>query len=350
MPRTSYDLEYEFSDHLNILEKTCLKTEELLAGGKIALDDIEQVYNGIYISLLTAFEKFLEDLFLGLLSGDIVHNSPSVIPIFPRSHGQMARDILLIRNSHSRDYLDWLPYDRTVARAKAFFKKGEPFTLLSEEYKDDLTRYWCIRNAIVHKSQYSQRMFEENAISDSPLRPEERTPVGYLRSVFRTGPTQTQYELVIQKLKLIARTLCRPIAPSDYKPLFDSSGRPIYSRGKGILSFWFKGSVYRVVSWRELLMELCNIAKVEHRSEFDKVLNLRGRKRVYFTRDRQQLHQMKKPKEISDTDFLCIPNSSIFLEMGMPLKQIANLCGKLLDKFGYDKEEIKVKTTTSLPY
>ena len=48
--------------------------------GTIVRRDIEQIYKGLYLETVCSFERFLEDLFLGLLVGRITHPSSSVVP------------------------------------------------------------------------------------------------------------------------------------------------------------------------------------------------------------------------------------------------------------------------------
>ncbi len=121
-------------------------------------------------------------------------------------------------------------------------------------------------------------------------------------------------------------------APPDYTALFDSKGKPVGYRGKKISSFWFKGSIYEAKSWRDLLVKLCSIVNAEHRNEFDRILVLKETRRLYYTCDENRL---KAPKKI--------PNTNIFVETNLSSLNVAVLCGHLLDRFGYRKEDIRVK-------
>lgn len=123
-----------------------------------------------------------------------------------------------------------------------------------------------------------------------------------------------------------------PITPSDYVALFDTKGRPVDYTSKKPSSLWFKEITYDVNSWAQFLLELCNIIKTEHRDRFDNVLELKGRKRLYFTRNENQL---TKPKRIPSTD--------IFIETNLSARNIAVVCGCLLDRFGCRKEDLRVK-------
>lgn len=106
--------------------------------------------------------------------------------------------------------------------------------------------------------------------------------------------------------------------------------------GKSISAFWFDGSTHEVHSWRELLLTLCGVILSKHRAEFDKVLEVRGRKRSYFTRDASAL---RDPREIPDTD--------IFVETNLSANFAAWICRLLIAKFEYSDEKLKVVTRST---
>jgi hypothetical protein len=51
--------------------------------------------------------------------------------------------------------------------------------------------------------------FEAEVIGAAPVLPAERTPAGYLRTVFRMAPNQTRYEEIANTCAMLARKLCR---------------------------------------------------------------------------------------------------------------------------------------------
>jgi len=203
MTGKSVDLASEFIQDIGALEVTRHKMESLLSNGHINETDIVQFYNGLYLNLFVEFERLLDELFFGLLSGDISTSLP-VVRIVPPISSDLARSILLI----GKNYLDWLPYENTLERAKVFFRDGMPFTLLNDQNRSNLSRYVYIRNAIAHRSEYAVSKFIKHIIGDSKLPPRERTPVGFLRGNFRSAPSQTRYELVVQELKSISLIIC----------------------------------------------------------------------------------------------------------------------------------------------
>lgn len=204
MPSPAINLANEFINRLTALELTRAKMEKLHADGAIEIDDLEQVYSGLYLEAFTSFEGLLEELFFGLILGDLTSNLPDVILRVSVTPALITREILLI----GKQYHDWFPYkEQTLERAKVFFQNGFPFTRLDDGNKSNVQRFHRIRNAIAHKSEFAQRKFEKEVIGSLTLTPRERRPAAFLRSIFRR-PAQTQYEVAIEELKAIAQKLC----------------------------------------------------------------------------------------------------------------------------------------------
>lgn len=204
MPRPSNNIANELMGHLRYLDATRSKMEYLFKKGYIVRHDIEQIYEGLFIDAITSFEGLIEKLFIGLLLGNIKHTSANVVPRVAFKSPKVAREIVL----GGKPYVDWLPYNYTEQRANAFFRNGYPFTSLGQPEKNSLAKLWCIRNAIAHISQFSLKKFQQKVIGLLPLRPRERTPSGFLRSVFRTRPIQTQYEVSIIEICNLAFKIC----------------------------------------------------------------------------------------------------------------------------------------------
>ena len=194
-----------FIGHLRYLDPTRLKMETLLGKGIIVRRDIEQIYNGLYLDAVCSFERFLEVLFIGLLVGRFNHPSSHVIPRVTFKSDMVARDVVVGGNR----YVDWLPYDRTEQRAKAFFRNGLPFTSFQSQDKQLIEQIFYIRNAIAHKSNYSKKIFERHVIGSISIAPRDRNPAGFLRTKFRISPVQTHYENLIVQMANIAIKLCQ---------------------------------------------------------------------------------------------------------------------------------------------
>lgn len=202
MPKPAAHLSDIYISRLRRFDRARLKVEKLYSDGIISRDDAYLFYEGIFLRTVTTLEGLIEDLFVGLLAGSI--RSQGVYPrVAFRSH-VVARDVML----GGRSYVDWLPYGHTEKRAEAFFRSGLPFCKLEKSDRKQLEQIITIRNAVAHQSRSALAKFEREVIGTTPLLASERTPAGYLRSVFRTTPDQTRYEDLANSCAALARKLC----------------------------------------------------------------------------------------------------------------------------------------------
>ena len=204
MPRPTQNLANELVSHIRYIDQTRRKVETLFSQNLIVARDINFVYSGLFLELVTSFEKFIEDLFAGMLSNLLTHPSRNIRPRIIFNSPSVCRDII----RGDRNYVDWLPYDITIKRSTAFFRNGLPFTNLTIQEKAVLKKISWIRNAIAHKSNHSFSVFENNVIAGLPLTPIERTPIGYLRSIYINFPvSQRRFEEIASEIINISNTL-----------------------------------------------------------------------------------------------------------------------------------------------
>ncbi len=102
--------------------------------------------------------------------------------------------------------------------------------------------------------------------------------------------------------------------------------------GKSVSSFWFNGSTYEVDSWRQLLLQLSNVIYSIHKDEFDKVLTIKGKKRPYYTRNKDEL-----------VSPLSIPGADVFVEGNVSANRSAQFCSQLIAVFGYSDDDLKLE-------
>lgn len=208
MPRPSSVLADDFRDYLQQLESVRIKMESLFAGGQLTEDEIEHVYSGLFLDAFTAFESLIEQLFINLLINDCQSSQSDVVLKANFSSYDIAQGIIFGGNN----YADWIPYDRTLQRSKAFFDGGYPFIRLKNDaalkrHINSIDRFAAIRNAIAHKSKHAQQKFEKEVSGSSPLSPRQKKPSGFLRST--VNRTQVQYEVITLELNIIAHHLCK---------------------------------------------------------------------------------------------------------------------------------------------
>ncbi|MBT1248695.1 restriction endonuclease subunit R [Thermosipho sp. 1244] len=102
--------------------------------------------------------------------------------------------------------------------------------------------------------------------------------------------------------------------------------------GKSIVAFTFKKTRYSVRSWKEMLIKITNLMLSAHRTQFDKVLNLRGRKRPYFTKNPNEL---RIPERIN--------NTQIYVETNLSANSIVKLSKSIILLFGYKEEDLHIE-------
>ena len=204
MPIQSTTLFNSFKYKIDTLNKIREKQENLFNKNLIFRRDIEEVYSAIYIDVLVSLEALIEDLFIGLLTGQISSRHIKTKAKINVKTTKIARDIVY----HSRNYFNWLPYENTERYAMIFFYKGGPFTLLNKDEKNDLVKCLIIRNAIVHKSNYAVREFNEKILTGLILRPRDKKPSSFLRIQFSINPNLNYYQQYVLKILKIANTIC----------------------------------------------------------------------------------------------------------------------------------------------
>jgi len=116
------------------------KLEGLHARRELNRTDLERAYAGGFLSFFTSYENAWEDLFFGLLMGRLTVDPAAKSLVDIRSE-VVARKV--VRND--RDYLDWLPIDRTTRRAEVYFSSAHPFSRLSDGDRSVIRRYVYVR-------------------------------------------------------------------------------------------------------------------------------------------------------------------------------------------------------------
>ena len=188
---------------LRRLERTARKIERAFDDGSLTRTDLEALYEGLFIGAIVEFERFVSDLFTGILLRKVAYSGRRVTPRVELRSGVILTPLL----NAGRQYVDWLPYHETERRAKTYLRGGRPFTEVAASEKKGMERWLWTRNAIAHASQHSDRVFQANVIAGTPLPPRERTPAGFLRSEIRIGVTR--FENILDEMRGVAATLCR---------------------------------------------------------------------------------------------------------------------------------------------
>lgn len=184
------------------LDHTRRRMERLFSKRRVTLTDISSVYEALFLKAVTLLESFLEELFFAVLHGKCSLGSHRARPCVhaPTRKKQMTTIIF------GRDkYLDWIPYQKTLDRAKLYLVKGRPFSNLPDQLKSDIKQISLIRHAIAHRSAHSQSEFRNTLIGNAPLRAREKTPSGFLRS--RITSANNRFQVYMGKIVDIISSL-----------------------------------------------------------------------------------------------------------------------------------------------
>lgn len=194
----------DFNRKIISIERTRSKMEKLFSQRHLNRKEIEQIYSILFLNVFTFFENFLEELFIGLLCGKVRSSSKVYPKIFVKS-SVAAREVVF----QDRNYFNWLPYKNTKNMAECYFRKGYPFLRLTKNDIQILEEMHVVRNAIAHKSRSASKKLETEIFSNISLLQREKTPGGYLRSIFRTAPQQSRFENYVITLSSYAIKLAR---------------------------------------------------------------------------------------------------------------------------------------------
>jgi len=168
-------------------------------------------------------------------------------------------------------------------------------------------------------------------------------PVDTLMSYFKSmeykipSPLERRIEELEKRFAALDGKNIRLIpAPKKEPEILPQPKKSSYVRkgyaGKSVNAFTFKNERHVVRSWKELLLTFCGLMAKSHTKDFDKVQNLRGRERPYFTKIAQEL---RDPAKIEGTD--------LFAETNLAAYHVVKLCEDILTLFGYN-EHLKIET------
>ena len=200
MPKSAMTVANDVAKRAKSLDLHLKKLENRNLKSSFTRAEIEKTYAGNLLLFYAFLERSLERLFVGLLCNGFISGHSNIRPLVQVKSYKVAHSII----RGSRPYADWLPYQHTQERAKAFFSSGKPFTTLEPNQFEDLR---IIRNAIAHQSSSAKNRFETRIIGDRPLPPEQRRPAGYLRGNHTIG--QSRINHLFTEVVLTMNILCK---------------------------------------------------------------------------------------------------------------------------------------------
>jgi hypothetical protein len=102
--------------------------------------------------------------------------------------------------------------------------------------------------------------------------------------------------------------------------------------GRGISGFTFRGESFTVNSWIDMLLALCGSLLRANNHDFERVLELEGRKRPYFSKNPNVL---RAPRKIDGTD--------LFVESNLSANSIVRLSQDLVALFGSPESSLVIQ-------
>ena len=123
------------------------------------------------------------------------------------------------------------------------------------------------------------------------------------------------------------------ITISAQKPIRKTKTPASGYSGKKVSAFKFNNQTYEVRFWIDVLCRISQILHQTHRSDFNQVLTLKGRKRPYYTKDDSLLRVSQ-----------IIEGTNVFVEANLSSNSIVKLCHDVIALFGYTKTDLKIFT------
>lgn len=157
------------------------------------------------------------------------------------------------------------------------------------------------------------------------------------RCGFRADPDQICEFLETHKryITIPEQPFPETVQPSFVRPSERKENKkysPAGYAGKSPVSFTLHNQTFNIDTWREMLYRTCLVLCQKNRSDFEqKVLQLKGKKRPYFSRRENDL---RYPLKIAE---------NLYVESNLSANSIVSLCQKLATLFGHSSN-LKIVT------
>lgn len=102
---------------------------------------------------------------------------------------------------------------------------------------------------------------------------------------------------------------------------------------KAVSSFTFNKKTYRVDSWQEMLVKLCELICAKRPDDFEMVLTLANQDKEYFSEIPYKFLNCEK-----------IPGSNMYVDAELSPDEIVGICHEMLPLFGYAESELAIET------
>ena len=155
---------------------------------------------------------------------------------------------------------------------------------------------------------------------------------GLVELIATAAEQRTGYRPEVRQVRRVlteSRSELLPLAEGQAGPASAGGG----SSRRRPASFTFLSETQSVSSWPDLLVQVCLLMRQRHPEDFEKVLEIRGRERPYFSRSAEDLYV---PKPVGDTGIYASCQGA-----GSLIEQRAR---RVVERFGYPADSLAVQT------
>ncbi len=155
---------------------------------------------------------------------------------------------------------------------------------------------------------------------------------GLLELVATAAEQRTGYKPEIRQIRRVLTD-----SRAELLPLAKGQGGPGSAVGGNLrrrpASFTFLSETRPVSSWPDLLVQVCLVMRQRHPGDFERILEIRGRRLPYFSRSREDVYQ---PKAIGDTGF--------YVSCQGTGTQLERRVRRVVELFGYSRDSLAVQS------
>ncbi len=212
------------------------------------------------------------------------------------------------------------------------------FSFSLEDMENNLDNLWLLSRGSIRSGLLKQEINRRYTIDRVYEYIQEnrddwiRDIVGTSTGLTPDGVGRMLDKTIIDKATVLGELSPKPPVVDPEPPDVEWASIADRHTGKSISSFWFNDSAYAVDSWRGLLVKLSSVIYSIHTDDFDKVLEFKGKKRPYYTRNEDEL-----------VSPMSIPGTDIFVEGNVSASRSTKLCRQLIAAFNYSDDDLKVE-------
>lgn len=158
----------------------------------------EFAVQGLYLTAVRSFEGFLEDQIFALACNKVEWKSRTLNSGRIRWSNRLREDRLEMVKElvhRGKNYVDYLPYERTLEISNLLFTGGRPFSSLDQADRKTLARCLSVRNYIAHRSEFARKKFIKLYQEIKPTRVQHPRPIHYLDDQIRVNVTLFEHDL-----------------------------------------------------------------------------------------------------------------------------------------------------------